>query len=114
MEEGSNRMTNEYDDGNGMFINNGSVEIKPLTAEQVEALDTPVDSFKETPAERAARKDQEDRRWNKQWALDKSVEWCKHINELVSTPGNGVDGKIMKSSDVHTIADIFYEWLYND
>ena len=50
-------MTNEYDDGNGMFINNGSVEIKPLTAEQVEALDTPVDSFKETPAERAAREE---------------------------------------------------------
>jgi hypothetical protein len=94
-----------------------NIEIKPLTAEQVAALDTYGESLKETSAERAARKDQEDRRdrrWNKQWALDKSVEWCKHINELVSTPGNGVDGKIMKSADVESIADIFYEWLYKD
>jgi hypothetical protein len=84
-----------------------NIEIKPLTAEQVAALDTSVDSFKETPAERVARKDQEDRRWNKQWALDKSVEWCKHINELVSTV-------VMTSSDVMTIADSFYDWLYED
>ena len=91
-----------------------NIEIKPLTAEQIEALDTHVDSFKETPAERAARKDQEDRRWNRQWALDKSVEWCKHVNELVTTPNNGVGGKVMLPSDLLEVADEFYEWLYKD
>jgi len=91
-----------------------NIEIKPLTAEQVAALDTPVDSFKETPAERAARKDQEDRRWNRQWALDKSIEWCKHIDQLATTRNNGVDGKILTPPDLLEVADKFYTWLYKD
>jgi len=102
MEKGSNRMIED------------NIEIKPLTAEQVAALDTYGESLKETSAERAARKEREDRHWNKQWALDKSVEWCKHINELVASPNNDVQGVIMTSSDVHTIADGFYSWLYKD
>jgi len=69
---------------------------------------------KETSEERKQRKDREDRRWNKQWAMEKSIEWSKHINELVSTPDNGVTGVIMTSTDVHTIADGFYKWLYKD
>ena len=97
------------------IFNSGTVEIKPLTAEQIEALDTHVDSFKETPAERAARKDQEDRRWNKQWALDKSVEWCKHINDIQTLPHNiKSEIKLLTSTDVMTIADNFYSWLYKD
>lgn len=69
---------------------------------------------KETPEESKARREREDRRWNKQWALDKSVEWCKHVNELIVHPSNEATGKIMFSSDVMTIADNFYEWLYKD
>ena len=92
-------------------MNDLNVEIHTMEDDVSDALDG---VNKETSQERAARRDREDRRWNKQWALDKSVEWCKHINELVSTPGNGVDGKIMKSADVESIADIFYEWLYKD
>jgi hypothetical protein len=95
MEKDSYRMTNEYDDGNGMIINGGSVEVP-----------------KESDEERKARREENDRIWNRQWALDKSVEWCKHINELVSSPGNGVEGVIMKSEQVCQIADIFNSWLY--
>jgi len=68
---------------------------------------------KQTP-ESIARREENDRIWNRQWALDKSVEWCKHINELVSNTNNKVDGNIMTSSDVHTIADGFYAWLYKE
>ena len=75
-------------------------------------MNTEFEIPKETPEDRKARQEREDRRWNKQWAVDKSVEWCKHVNELVVAPNNGVRGKIMISSDVMTIADIFYEWLY--
>ena len=90
------------------------VEIKPLTAEQIDALDTHGESLKETPEQRELRKEREDRRWNKQWAMDKSVEWCKHVNEIVATPNNNVAGSIMTSEQVLVIADIFYEWLYKD
>ena len=90
------------------------VEIKPLTAEQIEALDTHGESLKETPEQRELRKDREDRRWNKQWALDKSIEWCKHINDLISVKDNTVTGKIMTSEEICKIADVFYEWLYKD
>ena len=72
------------------------------------------DILKETPEQRELRKEREDRRWNKQWAMDKSVEWCKHINEIVATPNNNVAGSIMTSEQVLVIADIFYEWLYKD
>lgn len=88
-------MTNEYDDGNGMIINDVSVKVP-----------------KESDEEHKARREEQDRIWNRQWALDKSVEWCKHINELVSSPGNGVEGVIMKSEQVCQIADIFNSWLY--
>jgi len=91
-----------------------NVEIIPLTAEQIDALDTYGESQKETSAERNLRKEREDRRWNKQWALDKSVEWCKHINDLVSIKNNDVTGKIMTSEEVCKIADQFYDWLYED
>jgi hypothetical protein len=64
--------------------------------------------------ERNARREKADRLWNKQWALDKSIEWCKHINGLVLAPGNVVDGKIMTSAEVESIADNFYAWLYKD
>jgi len=87
------------------------IEVNNMTDEMQDVLDG---YPKETSEERNARKDREDRRWNKQWALDKSIEWCKHINELVSTPDNEVRGVIMTSSDVHTIADGFYSWLYKD
>ena len=99
MEKGSNRM------------NDLNVEIHTMENDVSDVLD---DVNKETPAERAARRDREDRRWNKQWALDKSIEWCKHINDLVASPNNDVQGVIMTSSDVHTIADGFYSWLYKD
>jgi hypothetical protein len=97
MEKGSNRM------------NDLNVEIHTMEDDVSDALDG---VNKETSQERAARRDREDRRWNRQWALDKSIEWCKHINELVSAPNNDVSGVIMTSSDVHTIANNFYEWLY--
>ena len=99
MEKGSNRM------------NDLNVEIHTMEDDVSDALD---DVNKETPAERAARRDREDRRWNKQWALDKSIEWCKHMNDLVASPNNDVQGVIMTSSDVRTIADGFYSWLYKD
>ena len=111
MEKDCNRMSDILD--GGFMSELPKVEIKPLTAEQIEALDTHGESLKETPEQRELRKDREDRRWNKQWAMDKSVEWCKHVNELVA-PDNGVEVKIMTSSDVMTIADNFYEWLYKD
>jgi len=95
-------------------MSENNMEIKPLTAEQIEALDTYGQSLKETPSERELRKEREDRHWNKQWALDKSVEWCKHVNELVTTPNNGVGGKVMLPSDLLEVADEFYEWLYKD
>ena len=69
---------------------------------------------KETQEESKARREREDRRWNKQWAMDKSVEWCKHINEIVATPNNNVNGSIMTSEQVLAIADLFYDWLYKD
>ena len=72
------------------------------------------DILKETPEQRELRKEREDRRWNKQWAMDKSVEWCKHINEIVATPNNNVNGSIMTSEQVLAIADLFYDWLYKD
>jgi len=92
-------------------MNDLNVEIHTMENDVSDVLD---DVNKETPAERAARRDREDRRWNKQWALDKSIEWCKHINDLVASPNNDVQGVIMTSSDVHTIADGFYSWLYKD
>jgi len=92
-------------------MNDLNVAIQTMEDDVSNTLD---DVNKETLAERAARRDREDRRWNKQWALDKSIEWCKHINEIVSTPDNDVHGVIMTSSDVHTIADGFYSWLYKD
>ena len=58
---------------------------------------------KETP-ESIARRERADRIWNRQWALDKSVEWCKHINDLTSV---GFD-----STDVMSIAENFFNWLY--
>jgi len=66
---------------------------------------------KETP-ESIARREKADRIWNRQWALDKSIEWCKHINELVASPGNEVNGVIMTSEQVCQMADIFNTWLY--
>ena len=68
---------------------------------------------KEAPEESKARREREDRRWNKQWALDKSIEWCKHMNDLVSINAN-VKGGIMTSKEVIQIADIFYDWLYQE
>jgi len=92
-----------------------NIEIKPLTAEQVAALDTYGESLKETSAERAARKEREDRYWNKQWALDKSVEWCKHYNDIQALPHNiKPEIKLLTSPDVMIIADNFYAWLYKD
>ena len=112
MEKDRNRMSDILDDG---FMSEfPKVEIKPLTAEQIDALDTHGESLKETPEQRELRKEREDRRWNKQWAMDKSVEWCKHVNEIVATPNNNVAGSIMTSEQVLVIADIFYEWLYKD
>jgi hypothetical protein len=54
--------------------------------------------------------------WNRQWALDKSIEWCKHINELMGSPNYKVDGdgRTMTSNDVCDIANDFYKWLYKD
>jgi hypothetical protein len=68
---------------------------------------------KETQEESKTRREREDRHWNKQWALDKSIEWCKHINDLLSTNAN-VKGVIMTSKEVIQIADIFYDWLLQE
>ena len=68
---------------------------------------------KETQEESKTRREREERLWNKQWALDKSIEWCKHMNDLVSTNAN-VKGVIMTSNEVIQIADIFSYWLYQE
>ena len=49
--------------------------------------------------------------WNRQWAIEKSIEWSKHINELVAPPDSKVSGKIMTSNDVITIADSFLDYV---
>ena len=111
MEKDCNRMSDILD--GGFMSEFPKVEIKPLTAEQIDALDTHGESLKETPEQRELRREREDRRWNKQWALDKSVEWCKHVNEIVATPNKNVAG-LMTREQVLVIADIFYKWLYKD
>ena len=68
---------------------------------------------KETQEESETRREREDRHWNKQWALDKSIEWCKHMNDLLSTNAN-IKGGIMTSKEVIQIADIFYVWLLQE
>ena len=79
-----------------------------------EGSDTTTENDMETSADRAARKEREERLWNKQWALDKSIEWCKHMNEILITPEETVTGKLMTSEEVCQMADIFYYWLYKD
>ena len=79
-----------------------------------EGGDAVTENDMETSAEDAARRERDDRRFAQRgWALDKSIEWCKHINDLVAHPGNGATGKIMTSSDVMTMGDFFYEWLHD-
>ena len=60
------------------------------------------------------KREREEILWQRQWALDKSIEWCKHINELVTTPNNGVGGKVMLPSDLLEVADEFYAWVHKD
>ena len=69
---------------------------------------------KETSAELNARKEREDRLWNKQWALDKSIEWSKHVNDLISDKNSSMTGDVIQSGDVMFLADRFYQWLYKD
>ena len=68
----------------------------------------------ETSADRAARKEREERLWNKQWALDKSIEWSKHVNDLISDKNSSMTGDVIQSGDVMFLADRFYQWLYKD
>ena len=68
----------------------------------------------ETSADRAARKEREERFWNKQWALDKSIEWSKHVNDLISDKNSSMTGDVIQSGDVMALADRFYQWLYKD
>lgn len=68
----------------------------------------------ETSAELNARKEREDRLWNKQWALDKSIEWSKHVNDLISDKNSSMTGDVIQSGDVMALADRFYQWLYKD
>jgi hypothetical protein len=68
----------------------------------------------ETSADRAARKEREERQWNKQWAMDKSIEWSKHVNELISDKNSSMTGDVIQSGDVMGLADRFYQWLYKD
>jgi len=68
----------------------------------------------ETSSDRAARKEREERLWNKQWALDKSIEWSKHVNDLISDKNSSMTGDVIQSSDVMALADRFYQWLYKD
>ena len=68
----------------------------------------------ETSEDRAARKEREERLWNKQWALDKSIEWSKHVNDLISDKNSSMTGDVIQSGDVMALADRFYQWLYKD
>ena len=68
----------------------------------------------ETSAELNARKEREERLWNKQWALDKSIEWSKHVNDLISDKNSSMTGDVIQSGDVMALADRFYQWLYKD
>ena len=68
----------------------------------------------ETSSARAARKEREERLWNKQWALDKSIEWSKHVNDLISDKNSSMTGDVIQSGDVMALADRFYQWLYKD
>ena len=68
----------------------------------------------ETSSDRAARKEREERLWNKQWALDKSIEWSKHVNDLISDKNSSMTGDVIQSGDVMALADRFYQWLYKD
>jgi len=68
----------------------------------------------ETSAELNVRKELEERLWNKQWAMDKSIEWSKHVNELISDKNSSMTGDVIQSGDVMNLADRFYQWLYKD
>lgn len=68
----------------------------------------------ETSAELNVRKELEERLWNKQWAMDKSIEWSKHVNELISDKNSSMTGDVIQSGDVMSLADRFYQWLYKD
>jgi hypothetical protein len=68
----------------------------------------------ETSAELNVRKELEERLWNKQWAMDKSIEWSKHVNELISDKNSSMTGDVIQSGDVMGLADRFYQWLYKD
>jgi len=74
-----------------------------------EGSDTMTENDMET-----ARKEREERLWNKQWALDKSIEWSKHVNDLISDKNSSMTGDVIQSSDVMALADRFYQWLYKD
>jgi hypothetical protein len=60
------------------------------------------------------RKEREERLWNKQWAMDKSIEWSRHVNELISDKNSSMTGDVIQSGDVMGLADRFYQWLYKD
>jgi hypothetical protein len=60
------------------------------------------------------RKELEERLWNKQWAMDKSIEWSRHVNELISDKNSSMTGDVIQSGDVMGLADRFYQWLYKD
>ena len=79
-----------------------------------EGSDTMTENDMETSADRAARKEREERLWNKQWALDKSIEWSKHVNDLISDKNSSMTGDVIQSGDVMALADRFYQWLYKD
>ena len=68
----------------------------------------------ETSAELNVRKELEERLWNKQWAMDKSIEWSKHVNELISDKNSSMTGDALQSGYVMDLADRFYQWLYKD
>ena len=68
----------------------------------------------ETSAELNVRKELEERLWNKQWAMDKSIEWSKHVNELISDKNSSMTGDVIQSGNVMDLADRFYQWLYKD
>ena len=68
----------------------------------------------ETLAELNVRKELEERLWNKQWAMDKSIEWSRHVNELISDKNSSMTGDVIQSGDVMDLANRFYQWLYKD
>ena len=68
----------------------------------------------ETSAELNVRKELEERLWNKQWAMDKSIEWSRHVNGLISDKNSSMTGDVIQSGDVMNLADRFYQWLYKD